>query len=538
MCNLKLTLIALCVASSLLGQKFSVALSPEFKTEKDVNFWGHLYSDASGHYVLQADVGKDRASFKNFTPVLEKYDRSFRQVFSKRIAVEEEVDYVLDFFYVRDQFLLSMEKLEGKAGKATFFVCPVDMGGTPGKSKTICEFPYANKDEAPTNSFFRISPDSTKLLFTVCVDRNYESVNSKLSLVVLDPQLNTLWKQDLVLPYTQEQMFIANTLVSNDGQVYILAKLYDEKKKEAKKSKGKEVPAYKMVLFHFDGKREKPVETVIGLPGKFVTGVLCKMAPNGDLYGVGFFSNDKRQVIQGMFFTRLNGQTGEVKLSTSKEFTAVELAGFDVEKDKAGDMGLESNYDLQYLIPREDGGMILLAEQVYVTSSVRQEGRRVRTIYAYSNNEILIANINPEGAIEKVEMVPKQQAYFDYGESNTLYFSSRGKYRMSDFNGYSLLVSGQNFYFFYNEDEDNIDRPLSNKSKRNSGFKGSALAVVAVSADGSMKRQKLIQSESDADALIVPTFGIQTGPNELFFLSSKYKLLGSKKMRMGLVTLK
>ncbi len=518
--NPRLTLIALLMASALYGQKFSVEIGPEFKTTRDQSFWGHLYSDPTGHYVLLTEGKRGMFGYKSFTPMLQKYDRSFKLDFFKEIKVDDEDIQFDNMFYAHQKFILSTHKNDKKADRVTYTATIIGMDGKAQKPQRVAAIEYENKDTEPNYVSWRISEDTSKVLLAIWADHNDNDLKTKLALTVQDNQLNKLWNKTFNMPYTQERLLVRNWTVANDGRVYMLAKVYDEKNnKEVKKKNGKQLAAYKMVILRFDDSGEKPKEFVLNLAGKIVTDVTFKLSHEGDLYCAGFFANDKKQVIQGVFYTRINGQSGEAELATSKELTAQEIASFDTEKDKSGDEGLDSNFDFKNLVLRDDGGIIVTAEQVYVTTSTTMTGNRMRTVYYYNNNEIFVTSISPDGNIEWVRMIPKKQTFVD-----TNYF-----------NGFTLMVSGSNLYFLYNEDEDNIGKPLTAKAKRISSFRDAVAGLVTVSADGKMERRKIFNSKEDADALMVPADGRQISPNELFFVTTKFKMFGSKKLRMGLV---
>lgn len=220
--------------------------------------------------------------------------------------------------------------------------------------------------------------------------------------------MNRLWGKSFTLPYTQEQWTIRSWTLANDGQVYLLGKVYEEKRnQESKKKNGKRRPAYKMVIFRFDQTIEKAQEYRLDLQDKFVTDVAFKLSPKNDLNCAGFYANDTKGVIQGVFFTRLNGQTGTAEVGTRKELSARDLENFDTQKDRSGNEGLDSKFEFNSLLLRDDGGIVVTAEEAYrITTSYYSAGRIYYRTTFY-NNEIFITSISPSGQIEWVRMIPK-----------------------------------------------------------------------------------------------------------------------------------
>lgn len=516
----KLLIACLLFAGAVSGQKCSVEIGPELKIDRDLEFWGHLHSDATGHYVLLTEGPRGMFSYNNFTPTLQKYDRAFKLVFSKKIKVDDDNIRFDNMMYAGQKFLLCTEQNDKKADKITYSAAIIGLDGKAEQAQKIAVVQYADKDHEPNSTIWKMSEDTTKMLFAAVADHDDDNVKTKVSLAVFNSRLGNIWSKSYTLPYSQERLTIRSWTVTNDGQVYMLGKVYDDNNnQESKKKNGKRKPAYKMIIFRFDAAEEKPKEQALGLQDRFVTDVTFKLAPNNDLYCAGFYSNDRKGVVQGVFFTRLNGKTGAADVATRREFSGLEIAGFDTEKDKSGDEGLDSNFDFNELVLRDDGGIIVTAEQQYVTSSSYMSGIQMNTTTYYNNNEIFVTSIAPDGAIEWIRMIPKKQTF-----ANTNYF-----------NGYMLMVSGNNLYFLYNEDEDNIGKPLTAKAKRISSFKDAVAGLVSISSEGKMDRRKIFDSREDADALMVPGDGSQISPNELFFVTTKFRLFGNKKIRMGVV---
>ncbi|MEO6037332.1 MAG: hypothetical protein ABIQ93_02895, partial [Saprospiraceae bacterium] len=378
------------------------------------------------------------------------------------------------------------------------------------------------KDDQPTDVRWLMSDDTTKMLIATAADDNNDNLRVRINLNVYDTQLTKMWGKEFLLPYTQEQLTIRSLALANNGQVYLLGKVYEEKRnQESKRKDGKRKPAYKMVIFRFDPTLEKAQEYRLELQDRFVTDVAFKLSPTNDLHCAGFYANDTRGVIQGVFYTRLNGQTGTAELATRKELSAKDIENFDTQKDRSGKRGLDAKFDFKNLLLRADGGIVVAAEEAYhVTTSYFAAGQiYYRT--TYYNNEIFVTTISPKGQIEWVRLIPKRQEYTD----------------TDFFNSYMLMENAGNLYFLYNDDDDNIRNPLTAKARRISSFRDAVAALVTVNSDGKMERRKAFDAKEDADALMAPANGRQISPNELFFVTTRFKVFGAKKVRMGLVRL-
>lgn len=507
----------------MTAQKLSVGIGPEIKIDRAVGFWGHLHANASGHYVLLTETTTGWFGGGTVEPILQKYDRNFNLVFSKEIQVDDKDINFGNMLYGKGHFLFCTQQLDKSDRKATFHVTKIGMDGKTGKPAKVATVTYKEKNDLPNFINWRISDDSTKLLLATLADDNDDDLSAKTAITVMDNHAEKIWAKGFTLPYSQEQLTLRSWTVSNNGDVYMLAKVFDERRsKSTKKVDGKKVPAYRMIIFHFKQGIDTPKEYVLGLNNSFVTDVTFKLSPQNDLYCAGFYSNDTKGVLQGVFFTRINGATGEVTLATKKEISDKDLANLDTSKDRSGDKGLESSFEFNNLIVRSDGSIVMLAEDAYFYTSTYRVGNSWVTRTTYVNNEVFVGSISAEGIFEWVRVVPKKQIFED-----TRVFS-----------GYSYMIDDQNLYILYNDDEDNLDRKLTEKARRISSFRDAVASVVTIDRQGEMKRKKLFDAKEDADALMAPGNSRQIGPEELFFTTTRFKLLSKKRMRLGLMEVK
>ncbi len=515
----KLLILVFFATTTLHAQKATVEIGPELKMERDLNFWGQLHSDASGHYVLLTEDQSTIFNRKGLTPTLQKYDRQFKLVFSRELKSDQSDVLFGNMLYAGGKFLLCAQWLDKKERTLTCTATPVSLEGQVSKPQKVSIVKYEDRDDQPTSVRWLMSDDTTKMLVATLADDDHNQ-RVKLSLNVFDTRLTKIWGKAFTLPYTQQQLDINSWALANNGQVYLLGKVYEEKNhRESKKKDGKRRPAYKMVVFRFDQTLDKAQEYRLEVSEKFVTDVAFKLSPNNDLNCAGFYANDTRGVIEGVFFTRLNGATGQAELATRKAIDIKDLGNIDTQKDRKGNEGLDSKFEFKNLLLRADGGIVVTAEEAYrVTSSYFSAGQiYYRT--TYYNNEIFITSISPKGQIEWVRMIPKKQEYSD----------------TDFFNSYMLMENGGSVYFLYNDDDDNIRNPLTAKARRISSFRDAVAALVTVSSDGKMDRRKVFDSKEDADALMSPQNGRQISANELFFVTTRFKTFGGKRLRMGLI---
>jgi hypothetical protein len=516
-----LPLVGIMIAGALAAQNCKVEIGPEFKTNGDLYLWNHLYSDAGSHYVLLVEENRGYFLYKKFIPTLQKYDRAFKLVQSREIVLEDSDIMFDDMLYAGQKFVLCTNYDNKKAQKVSINAAVVGLDAAIGQKRQITSLAYDNKDNFPDNIKWRVSSDTSKILLAAWADNDEEKLQARLFISVLDNNLTEIWQQNYTLPYNQEELKILNVLVSNTGQVYLTAKVYLDKK-AAKKKDGPEPPAYRMVVFSMDGTSEKVKEVSPEIPGKFVTDLSISTGKSGELYCGGIYTNEKQGIIQGFFCQKTNTQTGTNELVFKKELSDSDIKPFNVRKDKQGNEGLDPNFEMKNLILREDGGMVILAEEVFTTyeSYTPAGSSTMKTATIYNTNDVMVAAVAPEGTVEWINIVPKNQM-----------FGGTEKY-----SSFALMVSGSTLCFIYNDDKDNISKPISTKAKPISSFNDAVAAMLTINSNGKAERQILFSIKKDTETLLSPKKCAQISANELFFVTSgAFKLTGKNIYHLGVI---
>ena len=526
--RLPLTLLLVAVFfNGLFSQAPVVKISPELKIAKSHSFQSHLFSDAGGHYIAFDDENSRTGinlSGSITRVILEKYDPNFKLEFSKTYESDKKGVASLGIRYFNGQFLWLFSETNKREDYIRYNLSPIDLKGKKGKAIEVAKLKYESRDDRPT-VFWNASKDSTKLLFRAVTDDDRIDAYFKVFISVLNKDLSVNWSQKVALPYTEEQVEVLGTILKNDGSVDMLAKVYEGKRaKESKKNEDrKSVAAYEIKLFHFAKGAEKPTEFPLRLGDAFIRGASLATDEKDNLKCAGFYATAKNGSIQGMFYLDI-ASNGEIRSSNKKSFTITELKQFgerNTDKDRGGDFGLENSFTFSDFLIRADGSAVVVAEENYFTVSTNYYGRTYTTTTRYYSNDIIIFSINSAGEIERTSSIPKYQIGV-----NTKYFLS-----------HVSLVDGNNIAFFYNEDEDNMAKPVKNpKPKLVNDFNDCVAVMTTLTPDGQLTRSSLFEAQ-DVEALFVPNLSSPFDTNKLFFVSIKPKLFGKNNFRMGTVVL-
>ena len=93
------------IVGSISAQKVKIELSPEFKLSKQKSLASHLHSDQTGHYMyFRERVVKGILVTQNVNFVIEKYDKEFKQIFSKTYLSDKKNINALEMKYFKGKF--------------------------------------------------------------------------------------------------------------------------------------------------------------------------------------------------------------------------------------------------------------------------------------------------------------------------------------------------------------------------------------------------------------------------------------------------
>jgi len=405
---------------------------------------------------------------------------------------------------------------------------------TPSKKLVkVAENPTRNK--AQEGYFdFSISKDSSKLLI---YNQNPEQKKTQetFSIYVYDQEMNQMWEKEITLPYPDESVDVERFEIDNDGNVYILNKVFTDGGKKVKRGRVN----YRHTILAYSATGEKFVEYPLELRDLFITDLTFKIANDGHLVCAGIYSQNGISNARGTYFFRLNPKTKEVYANNTKEFE-FDLLTADLSKrkkskaEKAEESGNVkkqaeiASFTLDHLILRNDGGAVLVGEQYFVQEdnsnfnnglagnrfgvggfNNSRFGRNVggNFSYIYNYNDLVVANIRPNGEIEWATRIPKNQQTRDDGG----YFSS-----------YAMSIVKDKLFFVFNDDSRNYNRDDNKLYSFSGNTRRTLISLAQVNRDGSLEMSPLINNEQD-NLLFRPKVSRQTGKREMILFGERGK---------------
>ncbi len=348
---------------------------------------------------------------------------------------------------------------------------------------------------------YRISRDSSHVLIVAnSIVKRKEP--EKFALYVFDKDMKLEWTREVRLPYA-ENMFVQGDLgVDNGGNVFMTGCRYTG---EVRSRSSEE---YQILVYS----KSAPEATVypVQIKDKFVNEWRIDLSSPKQIVCSGFYSEGSINSIAGTFYLRINRANKEIEKLSLHEFDLAFKTLYMSARDEAKTIRLTeqgntvqlNDYKLHDLIPRADGGTILLAERYYVTtlSTGSAAGSGSYTTYYYHYNNIIVVSINPTGDIQWATKIPKfQVSTNDFG-----FYSS-----------FATMVTDDKLYLIYNDHKANLQSGEAGVTRNFSIREKNGIVVLATIDDlGKLSRRELFPN-TEIEAVTVPKLCKQVSKTQM-----------------------
>jgi hypothetical protein len=375
--------------------------------------------------------------------------------------------------------------------------------------KVLGEIPYEKKRRSGDFSF-SYSQNKRRVLVYHFLP-NKKGAKQKIAFSVLDSNMNKVWSNKVTLPYADNLFAIKDFEVDDEGNVYLIGKKWRGKQKDV--INGKINFSYLILGYKEQDKEAK--EYKLALKDKFITQVRLAMDNKLNLVCAGFYTNTKNiYSLGGSFILKINHKTSDVMVSDYKDFSIDFITSLKSKrkkekakkKKKKGKTVEMPEYDLDALVLRDDGGVLLVGERNYVISHTYTDANgNMYTTYTYYSRNIIAVNFNPDGSVKWMRRIPKSQS------SHSPYFLS-----------YVSATYDDNLYFIYNDyvDNKNINNEIDFKHFA-INRKKSNLVAYRINSEGETNYLSLFHA-GKGNTLVVPNHSRQLRDSKDIIIFSTY----------------
>jgi hypothetical protein len=484
----------------------TVKWGPELEGSRRGSISGTLGYDDSGYYLTGYEKDDRNIQKLNKSMVITKV-----YTFEEKDP-ETKIKYEYDgSLYFNDRLFVFKTTMNKDAKQKELWVNEIDKTSmtVKGNAKKLATIDYTKKRNSGGFGI-HTSRDEEKMMIVIAPPYDKEG-DEEFNIIMCDKDMNVLWKKAITLPYPDKLFGLAKMRCDEDGNIYVLGRLFKEKKERERKQQNY---SYRMIVYTNQG--ENKVDYEIKLENKFITDISFAINDKDEVVASGFYSKIGGYAVDGAFYMVMDSHGKEVKLASIKEFTIDFLTQGMTEReekkakkkdDKGKDLELYQ-YDMDELVLRDDGGAVLVGEQYYTRTVSYPCGNGntcTRTYYYY--NDIIVVNVDPTGKIQWAEKIPKRQVSSDGG-----YYSS-----------YCLAVNGSKLHFIFNDHKDNLAPKKQGDWKNyNFGDKNGIVTLATIGSDGVVKREALF-SLSETEVNIRPKVSEQINDTQLLLFGEKRK---------------
>lgn len=320
--------------------------------------------------------------------------------------------------------------------------------------------------EIPEKWWFFVSKDQSKVMiqYRLRPEHTNDKVSSdKIGFIVLDAQLNQLWTKEVKMPYTEARMDNQDYHVDNDGNVYVLAKVYSS-------DEGRKSASFRFEVLKYTKEADQAIKYPFSLTGKFANSAKMDETADNKLFVTGFYSSlSRKNSAEGFYLFKINdladtvGKTQKWMHAFGKDI----MNGGAQDGDDAGPVNLE----LHQVVALPDGGIQLVGEERNTTvgqipNSTFGGSSSQTDIYC---NNLLVVQVDKNGNMAWMTPIRKKQKSVK-GMVGSMSFSSFHK------NG--------NSYFFFMNNEDNLNREAGGHLKYYKSNGPGVLQCVKIDAKG------------------------------------------------------
>jgi hypothetical protein len=505
------------IISTFFGQK--VTLGPELKDIKRGYLSNIIGKDENGIYVQRVSLSRS-VFFGSSNYTLESYNMNMEKVNSVPFDYKSKDDKIitqqLNTFILNNKMYIINTKTDLNSKMNSLEVEEINKSSllSEGNTKTLAEYSFEEGSKNNKGNYrITLSNDSTKLL--VYYNFPYEKEQTqRFALHVFNKDFKELWKNEIELPYNSDLFDVHDFSVGNNGNVYLLGKVYEENRRERKKGEVN----YKYHIIYYSSDKKEAIDLELDSKGKFFNEISMTVNNNNQVVCVGLYTSEFNRVSEGTFYLRVDSKSHKTEVTTFKEFS--ELMQEDEEdkdlsdkKQKRNQDRIYRNYDFRRVIQKEDGGIIVVAEQYYVverttTTTTSGGARTTTTTFYYHYDNILVLKIDKNGEFVWQKIIPKQQVTTNDGG----YFLS-----------FTLAEKGDDLYFLYNT-------TLLKKNKAGEDTKRfsrkdflSRLSIYKLDKDGNLSEKTDLLNKNETKVMMVPKNGLQISENEVIMFGKSPK---------------
>ena len=475
--------------------KIKLTFGPEYELTKK-HYPIAFVGDLNKGFVQIGYAYQKSVSLQKFSPTLKLQSEKIVDLKSmpKGFAFRQIVTWGSKYYWFFDVY-------DKKAEREHLFAQEIDLekGELKGTAKELLQCKRIGSYYKWDISF---SSDSNKMFLYVKFpnesrddSKNYQEYGCW----VFDKDMKSIWAEPSIkMPYTEKKMEVEDLQGDRDGNLLILARVFnDDTKKEIKDN----APNFHFEILKFSAGVKKPTSVPFKFEDKYVAQVTLLEDLDGKIVCTGFYANQDKNgklkansgKLDGSFFLRLDSKENKL-VNVHKGFYEIPGEVFkmyeadkaqkkmDKKEEKGEDMS-GYNMRLRKVIFGEDGSLLVVGEEYYTRTVTYTSGNRMVTRTYYHYNDVIAQYIDGSGNLSWTKKIPKKQT----GVDTRLNLGFR-----------ILPCNGANYLFFFDNPKNLNPNPGDDVYPFGAGW-GGVLMAVRLDKSGEMKKTKVFDVRESKD---------------------------------------
>ncbi len=555
------------------SQNYKLSWGDEVKMKKNTKDMDIVAADKSGVYFTEERAKLQAIGLFGNTigtsAKLVKFDKSFNEVFEKDYSKELKGVSFDNIQMLDDGLFLFATDYDKREKTVRILGAKLDKntGEMLGELSELDNYQLESKRDNYDIHFDTIENTKNFLLVTDISNNDRTSI----AVAVLDKNLKKKQSAVINLSYEKKTYSLEDVKFTQGGKIILLGKVMEHMVRNNGKQKNRMVfKEFALSVYNSKGKKEKDIDLSSG--SHFIIGGKIIEEPNGQLLLAGFYSNEqKKNDLNGFFMNKIDVNAGTLTLSSFKEINSGMLgdvsedaddakAAEDDDNDKKSrkekkkddddeEEELPNSYTIRSVnLNPADGSYIITSEITqltsytysYMTGTGASAHWETRTVYTFTNRDILLIDADKEAQIRWLNVIPKYQveqiSSSGRGLSNSSaaglgYFAWSGG--MPYYSSFTSFIDNNKMFIILNDHEKNKDiAAYGNKVKMIRTFKKFS-DTYGVSVDlNTGKLTKKFINENSEDIILMPRHSYTVG-NTIYIPSMRQRMMAKSELKIA-----
>jgi len=406
--RLLVLLVFVFVAASAEAQQMMV--SPDSHDDFSLGYSKVIGQDEGGFYVLSSNlslgISNDRVGLRNRKYQLAYFNQALLRKWSIPVTgTNESVPDAVSFF--DGKVMVVSSSYNKPEAKVIYSVSFIDSAG---KSVAVQEPVAVISGIRDDYEKGKVIVSSSRSLFAIVTREFTGETAGRLHAVIIDDQLKSSRTKTGTINYDEKNFEVTGYALSNDGDLVVLA-MNSERVKLLSSKRKNDYLLYASPSGS-DSISEYNISGEISITG---IGVAFDNI-NRKAVLAGFYAEKESYIGAGIYYATLGMQSGDSVRIVKRGLDGQANIRLRGERNRGANLDLVS-YPIERIVPRQDGGAVIVAEAAYTTEysfydSFSQSFSR-RLEYNFEN--IIVISINSTGEADWSTVVEKSQSSLDDG---------------------------------------------------------------------------------------------------------------------------